>query len=111
MKPKNFRLKPEQIIDLIPAMGGCFATDRITVDGKKVGYMYREEAEEELDSGWRFFEGSESDEYVNDQNNIMIYAINTIANYDPAIIPYLDLPYGTELERIEGTDEFNILPH
>jgi len=39
----------------------------------------------------------------------MVYAVNTIANYDPAIIPYLDLPYGTELERIEGTDYFNIV--
>ena len=59
---KDFRLKPEEILDLITPMEACFATDRITVDGMKVGYMYREEAEEELDSGWRFFEGTESDE-------------------------------------------------
>jgi hypothetical protein len=110
MVTKFFKLKPEEIVELITPMGACFATDRITVDGMKIGYMYREEAEEEMDSGWRFFEGSESDEYANDPNNVMIYAVNTIANYDPAIIPYLDLPCFTELVRIEGTDQFQILP-
>ena len=39
----------------------------------------------------------------------MIYNVNTIANYDRAIIPYLDLPFGTELERIENTDKFEII--
>ena len=110
MSKKEYKLKAEQIRQLIPEMGGCFATDRITVEGLKIGYMYREEPDEELDNGWRFFEGTESDEYVNDTNNIGIYSANTIANYDPAIIPYLDLPYGTELERVIGTDRFQIIP-
>jgi hypothetical protein len=35
----------------------------------------------------RFFEGTESD--VNETNNVMICSVNTIANYDPAIICYL----------------------
>ena len=33
----------------------------------------------------------------------MIYEINTIANYDRAIIPYLHMPTGTELIR-NGAD-------
>jgi hypothetical protein len=90
-------------------MGACFATDKITVEGMKVGYMYREESEEEMDSGWRFFSGTEDQEYVDDSNNTMIYNVNTIANYDRAIIPYLILPHGTELERIENSDEFQII--
>ncbi len=41
---------------------GCIATDRITVDGLPVGYMYREKPEEGnpfegYDSGWRFTAG------------------------------------------------------
>ncbi|NHA07466.1 DUF2185 domain-containing protein [Mucilaginibacter sp. HC2] len=107
---KNFKLRADQIIDLIPRMGGCMATDKITVDGLKVIYMYREESDFEHDSGWRFFSGTEDQDYVDDPDNIMIYDVNTIANYDRAIIPYLNLPIGTELERIEGTDEFQIIP-
>lgn len=109
MTKKNFKIKANEFMDLVTPMGGCFATDKITVDGMKVGYMYREEPEEEMDSGWRFFSGTESREYVDDPSNTMIYDVNTIANYDRAIIPYLSLPYGTELERIDNSDEFQIL--
>jgi hypothetical protein len=35
--------------------------------------------------------------------------VETIADFDSAIIPYLKSPFGTELERIEGKDEFRIL--
>ena len=48
---------------------GCFATDRILVDGCRVGYCYREEPEEgdeNWDSGWRFTAGDESDSYMDD---------------------------------------------
>lgn len=112
MTDKKFILQADQFIDLVPDMGGCFATDKITVNGMKVGYMYREEPSEEdkkWDTGWRFFSGNEDQEYVDNSNNTMIYKVNTIANYDPAIIPYLNLPSGTELERISGTDKFQII--
>ncbi len=75
------------------------ATDKITVEGLPVGYMYREEPFNEIDNGWRFFSGTENEEYMDDPNNSAIYNTNTIANYDRAIIPYLGLPEGTELER------------
>lgn len=101
MKEKKFKLNKGQILDLIAPMGGCMATDKITVDGEPVRYMYREEPDFEFDSGWRFFSGTESQEYVDDSNNMMIYDINTIANYDAAIIPYLQMPKGTELFRHE----------
>lgn len=87
-------------------MGGCFATDRITVDGLKVGYMYRELPANEIDSGWRFLSGDESQEYVDNADNTEIYEVNTICNYDPAIIPFLDSPPGSAFGRVEGTDEF-----
>jgi hypothetical protein len=109
MSEKKFKLKAEDFVDLVPPMGGCIATDKITVEGLEVGYMYREESDIKLDSGWRFFSGTENQDYVDDANNSAIYNVNTIANYDRAIIPYLNLPYGIELERIAGTDKFQII--
>ena len=109
MMTKNFKLKANEILELIPKMGGCFATDRITVDGLQVKYMYREEPHYKIDSGWRFFSGTEDQNYADNPDNLMIYDVNTIANYDNAIIKYLDSPIGTELERIEGTDRFQII--
>lgn len=99
MKDKNFKIKADEFVDLVQKMGGCLATDKITVDGMKVGYMYREESDEKMDSGWRFFSDTEDQEYVDDPNNTMVYNVNTIANYDRTIIPYLGFPFGTELER------------
>src|ERR1700749_1661008 len=107
---KNFKLKPGDIKQLIEPMGGCIATDYITVDGFTFDFMYREEGSNEMDSGWRFMSGQEDQDYMDDPYNSEIYDVNTIANYDPAIIPYLNLPIGVELERVTGTNEFNLLP-
>lgn len=79
---------------------GCFATDHITVLGKKVGWCYREQPSEgQPDSGWRFFSGEESDMYVNDLAHTEVYDLNTICNYDPDILPLLTAPVGTAYMR------------
>ena len=101
IKGKKFKISPEDLEELIPNIGACMATDKITVEGLPVGFMYREEQMDALDNGWRFFSGTENQDYVDNPNNSGIFNTNTIANYDPAIIPYLDLPEGTELERNE----------
>jgi hypothetical protein len=106
MSKKAFRIPADQIKKLVPPMGGCIATDEITVEGKKVGYMYRQPPDSEADSGWRFFSGEESQEYVDDPANLQVYDVNTICNYDPDIIPYLQEEPGTFLGRVPGQRHF-----
>lgn len=102
MLNKKFKLKPEEMKKLIDTEMGCLATDRITVDGCKVGFMYREKTSEDYpDTGWRFFAGDESEEYVADSNNTEVYKLNTICNYDPDIIPFLNSDYGAAYYRNE----------
>jgi hypothetical protein len=72
--------------------------------------MYREEPINNVDSGWRFFSGTETQEYVDNSNNSAFYQINTIVNYDNSIISYLDLPIGVALERVRGTNSINVVP-
>ncbi len=36
---KKFALRADQIRPLVAGRGGCFATDRITVEGRKVRYL------------------------------------------------------------------------
>lgn len=103
---KTFKIKSENIKQLIQSIGGCMATDKITVNGELVVFMYREQPDFDSDSGWRFLSGTETQDYVDNADNWAIYDTNTIANYDKAIIPYLDLPIGTELGRVTGTDKF-----
>jgi hypothetical protein len=99
MPEKQFKIAAGDMKPLAPGRGGCFATDMITVEGRKVGYMYREEPDFPEDSGWRFFSGTESQEYLDDVSHTAIYDVNTIANYDPAIIPLLDSAVGSAFER------------
>lgn len=99
MAGKQFKLRAEQIQPLVPPMGACFASDMITVLGNRVGYMYREEPSFEVDSGWRFLAGMESQEYLDNPDNLQIYDVNTIANYDPEIIPFLSAAIGSAFER------------
>lgn len=99
---KKFKLAADQIRDIATGHGACFATDKITVDGQKVRFMYREEPDNDIDSGWRFMAGTESDEYMNDPKNHGIYDVNTIANYDPDIVPILDAAIGSAFERPDG---------
>src|ERR1700677_3287012 len=103
---KKFALDASKIKSLAPDRGSCLVTDRITVDGLPVGYMYREASDNDLDSGWRFFAGDESEEYVGDATNIGLYVVNTIANYDPNIVQYLDAPAGAAYIRDESSDRF-----
>ena len=106
MTEKKFKLKPEEIKELTPLTGYSYVSDKITIEGMKIGFMYREKPFEKEDSGWRFLSGTETEEYLDDTTNSMIFDINTVANYDPAIIPYLKSKIGTELERVEGEDDF-----
>ena len=66
---------------------------------KKIRFMYREEPDQPQDSGWRFFSGDETDEYVNQPENIALYDISTILAIDPDILPYLTSPCGSAFER------------
>ncbi len=109
MSEDNFIIPPEEIKDLIKPMGFCLVSNKITVDGEKVGFMYREKPEDKNDSGWRFLSGTETQDYVDNPHTSKIMDTNTVANYDKAIIPYLSLPYGTELERLSDSDEFVVL--
>jgi hypothetical protein len=96
---KRFRIPANEIKALITGIGSCIASDRITVDGAHVGFMYREAPDNEIDSGWRFFSGDESQEYADDPEHFAIYDVNTIANYDPSIVGLLDTPVGCAFER------------
>ncbi len=101
---KKFALTATDIKPRVKGYGGCIATELITVQGYKVGYMYRDHPHNPQDSGWRFMAGIESPQYMENAGNHAIYDVNTIANYDPDIIPLLDSPIGATYERDEEGD-------
>lgn len=103
---QDFKLKASQVKPIATGRGACFATNMITIEGKKINFMYRESPDREGDSGWRFFSGYEDEEYINNPQNTQIYDVNTIANYDNDIIQLLDSPIKTAFERNQITGKF-----
>lgn len=90
-------------------VGGYCLAPKIIVDQKKtIRFMYREEADNVYDSGWRFFSGNESDEYVNNPDNIGLYDLATIIGIHPYVCPYLTFPVGSILESKNGQDFYSV---
>jgi hypothetical protein len=108
MCAKKFKLRADEIRQLAPGHGACMATDEITVEGLEVAFMYRESPADPRDSGWRFFAGTESQEYLDDPENSSLYDVNTIANYDPTIMPYLDAAVGSAFARKTPRGPFSL---
>lgn len=86
---------------LSSALGICIAAKTVTEEGAPVGFMYREEPQFKNDSGWRFFQGGETDEYTANVSNFALYPINEITEHNPAILPLLQLPPGHAWELNE----------
>ena len=87
----KFKLDKNEIKELIKKQGACIVSNEILIDGKKVGYMYREEPSMSYnDTGWRFFSGEESQEYCDNAENFNIVELNTLCNYDQSVIKKLD---------------------
>lgn len=104
------KIEVENLIDWKEPNGeGCMVSDKITKEGWKVGYMYREEpSPNNPDSGWRFFKGDEDEEYTSNPDNVHIFALNTICNYDIDIISYLHSTIGASYVRVnENTFEID----
>ena len=45
---KEYKLKSDEIIKLTELKGGCIASNKITIDGLQIGYMYRENPSNKL---------------------------------------------------------------
>lgn len=75
---------------------------KILQEGAETGYFYREKPDEknkDWDSGWFFFAGTESAEYLADPDNFPLVDLNTVCNYLPEVQPYLQADFGTKYVR------------
>ena len=84
----------------------CFVTRRVLDDGCPVGYVYREEPDDEEDSGWRLTANDESDDYMDDAENLAYVSLGVVLNLDDTFIELLDEPAGAAYVRNPETGQF-----
>jgi hypothetical protein len=85
----------------------CFVTNRVLHDGQKIGYLYREQPDNEKDSGWRIMAGDESDAYMDDSKNISFVSLGAVLARDDSMIHLLDAPAGSAFRRNHETGGFD----
>jgi len=104
---KVYRFSKNELKPLAEGRGLCVVSDAIVIDGKLVGYAYREEPEDNDDSGWRFLAGDESDAYIDNSKNFSLVDLNLVANCDPVILTILDAEVGNEFDRVDDEEFLN----
>lgn len=83
-----------------------YATKDLVNNKKNVKFLYREKSNRENDSGWRFFSGDETQEYVDNPDNILLCSIKDILQIDSSIEKLLNSEIGSVFERSSVNDEF-----
>ena len=80
----------------------CFVTNNILYEGESVGYLYREAPNDESDSGWRLSTGLESEEYMDNADNISYVSLGAVLREDDSFVDLLDSDVGVEFGRDES---------
>jgi hypothetical protein len=97
---KQYRLAGTELRRLLRKQrGGGIVTERISVDGCRVGYMERMKPAAPEDSGWLFAAGDEDDAYMGVPSNMAVFDLNCVANFDRDVVPLLDATVGSAFAR------------
>jgi hypothetical protein len=64
-----------------------------------VRFLYRHQADNDIDSGWRMFTGHETPEYTDDPKNIRIVEVGFMLDRDPSLLEPLKGGIGSVFER------------
>lgn len=70
---------------LAAALSYAVVSRQISEEGGAVGFLYREAPVFDGDSGWRFFSGGESDEYVADADHFETLPLNDVLASHPEL--------------------------
>jgi hypothetical protein len=87
-------------------IGYIIASNEVMIAGRPIGYLYREEPDNENDSGWRVFSGEETQESADEASTFAMYNATTVLEKEPAIAAFLGCEYPVTFERDAETGEF-----
>ncbi|MCI8895341.1 MAG: DUF2185 domain-containing protein [Lachnospiraceae bacterium] len=89
----------------IEGAGGTIVSKSILNGTARLKWLFRQESE--YGNGWVAFGDSDTQEYVNDANNMSFVDFNTLANIEPAVVFVFYMPVGSDLEfRSDQTGKY-----
>lgn len=94
----NCKNKPQAFSSYIDNKGGCIITKSLLNNETSLKWLFRENAVNDADSGWRAFGALDTQEYINNTDNHIVVSVNTLIEIEPAVLSVINYPVGTELE-------------
>lgn len=82
----------------------AFVSARVARDGLPIGYMYREPTDRENHSGWCLLAGNETDEYLDDAQNVVLMPLRDVIASAPDIEKLLSVLAPVAFRRGDGGD-------
>ncbi len=88
----------ENSVTFIENSGGCMITKSLLSGKSTLKWIFRNESINDVDTGWRAFGDTDTQEYIDIVDNHTIVSFNTLANLEPMVLDIYHLPIGTDLE-------------
>jgi hypothetical protein len=83
--------------DDLRGSGGSIVSKNILERNGRLRWAVRELPKNPVDNGWLFFSEIDDEAYLANPDNLQVVSFTTVATIEPAVIPILHLPIGTEL--------------
>lgn len=84
----------------VPGAGACVVSRSVLEGLTPVRWLFREQPIADSDTGWRFLGLDDTQDYVNDPVNMTVTDWNAVATLEPAVIPTLGMPVGSDLQLV-----------
>lgn len=98
-------------MEFIPNAGGCIVTKSVIERKTAIKWVYREESIRQEDNGWRIFGENDTQEYIDDNENLLICDYNTLIEIEPIMSYVYPMPIGANLELIKDNTGVYFLNH
>lgn len=102
---KEFTSQEEDFRILSELLKTCIVTKKLLDENWKVGLMQKMEPTSEMDSGWFLSVGNETQDYVDNADNLCIITLNELCENDSILISYLmNKEVGDVLIRVSNNE-------
>ena len=97
--------KAAEVKEYIRGAGGSIVSKSILNGTSKLKWLFREDSG--LGNGWVAFGGTDTQEYVDNAENMEVVDFNVLANIEPAVLNVYYMPVGSDLEfRSDKTGKY-----
>ena len=95
-KQEKTEEKQKEMKEYIKGAGGTIVSKSILSGTSRLKWLFRENSE--YGNGWIAFGDTDTQEYVNNADNMQVVDFNTLANIEPAVVNVFYMPVGSDLE-------------